>query len=94
MIAIAAPTPEAGIGALEESSASTLVSVTGELVLPVPEAIVKVAWATGPFPMAVVFSPKTTHVVAPPPLEQDRVLPAPVAAEPATTVTPVTSEGE
>jgi hypothetical protein len=93
VIVIVAPTPEAEIGAVEESSASTPVSVTGELVLPVPGAIVKVAWATGPFPMTVAFSPKTTHVVAPPPLEQDTVLPAAIAAEPATTVTPVTSEG-
>jgi hypothetical protein len=94
VIAIVAPTPEAGIGALEESVASTAVSVTGELVLAVPEAIVKVAWATGPLPMTVVFSPKTTHVMPLPPLEQDRLLPAAVAAEPATTVTPVTSEAE
>jgi hypothetical protein len=43
VIAIVAPTPEAGIGALEESVASALLSDTVELVLAVPEAIVKVA---------------------------------------------------
>ena len=94
MIAIVAPTPEAGIGALEKSTATTPVSDTVELVLAVPEAIVKVARATGPIPMTVVFNPKTTHVMLLPPLEQDRLLPAAVAAEPAATVTPVTSEAE
>jgi len=94
VIAIVAPAPEAAIGALEESVASTPVSDTVELVLAVPEAIVKVAWATGPLPMTVVFSPKTTHFMPLPPLEQDTLLPAEVAAEPAATVTPVTSEGE
>ena len=65
MIAIVAPTPEAGIGALEGSAASTPVNVTGVLVLVVPAAIVKVAWATDPFPMTVLFSPNTTHIVPP-----------------------------
>jgi len=94
VIAIVAPTPEAAIGALEESVASTPVNVTGVLVLAVPEAMVKVAWATGPLPITVVFSPKTTHVMPLPALEQDRVLPAAVAAEPAATVTPAMSEAE
>ena len=94
MIAIVAPTPEAGIGALEESVASTPVSDTVELVLAVPEVIVNVACAIGPLPMTVAFSPKTTHVMPLPPLEQDRLLPAAVAAEPAATVTPDMSEAE
>jgi hypothetical protein len=92
VIAIVAPAPEAAIWALEESVASTLVSVTGTLVLAVPEAIVKVAWATDPLPMTVVFRPKTTHVALPGTLEHDTLLPAAIAAELATTVTPVISE--
>jgi hypothetical protein len=94
VIAIVAPTPEAGIGALEESAASTPVRDTDELVLAVPEAIVKVAWATDPLPITVLFSPKTTHVMPPATLEQDTLLPTANAAESATTVTPVMSEGE
>ena len=94
MIAIAAPEPTEGIWALEGSAASTPVNVTGVLVLVVPEAIVKVAWATDPFPMTVLFSPNTTQIVPPATLEQDRLLPTANAAESATTVTPVMSEGE
>ena len=94
MIVIAAPAPRAGIGALDGSVASTPVSVTGELVLVVPGAIVKVAWATDPFAMAVLFSPKRTHVVLPPTPEHDRLLPAVIAAESTATATPFISEGE
>jgi hypothetical protein len=94
VIAIAAPEPTAGIGVLKKSTASTPVIVTGVLVLAVPAAMAKVAWATDPFPITVVFSPNTTHIVAPATLEQDTLLPAANAAASATTVIPVMSEGE
>ena len=94
MIEIVPPLPAVEIIALDESVASTPVSVTDELVLVVPGAIVKVARATDPFPRAVAFTPKTTQVVAPVVFEQDKVLPAAVVAESATTVTPLISEAE
>jgi hypothetical protein len=52
-----------------------------------------VAVATTPFPVATVFNPKTTQVVEPPAAEQERLFPAAVVAEPAVTLTFVTSAG-
>jgi hypothetical protein len=57
-----------------------------------PEAVSKVAMATMPSPMTLLFTPNAIHIAPPPLLEQDTVLPPAVAMGPAVTFTPVTSE--
>jgi len=51
------PLPEAGIETAAPLVAKVLLSVTGTLALDAPDAIVKAALATSPFPIVVVFNP-------------------------------------
>jgi predicted ribosomally synthesized peptide with SipW-like signal peptide len=92
MTVIVPAEPEAGIEAAAPVVAKVLLSVTGTLVLVVPAAMVKAAVATSPFPIVVVFNPKTTQVVEPLPLAHWTLLLAAEAAEPMATVTPVISD--
>jgi hypothetical protein len=62
---IVPPVPEAGIEVPPPFVAEMLLSVTGTLVLDVPEAIVKANVATVPFPIVVVLNPTTRHVAVP-----------------------------
>jgi hypothetical protein len=92
MTVIVPVAPEAGIEFAAPVVAEALLSVTGTLVLAVPAAMVKAAVATSPFPIVVVFNPKTTQVVDPLALAHWTLLLAAEAAEPRATVTPVMSE--
>ena len=60
---IVPPVPDAGTESPRASEATVPLFVTGTLVLVLPAEIVKVAVATDPFAITVVFSPKTMHVV-------------------------------
>ena len=74
------------------SAPVTPLIVIGMFVAVLPAEIENVALATVPLPIVFAFSPYATQVAGVPD-EHVTLLPADVAAEPATTVTPVTSEG-
>ncbi|MBZ5634652.1 MAG: hypothetical protein LAO55_16135 [Acidobacteriia bacterium] len=93
MTVMTPPVPEAGIAFPKASDATIPLNAIGRLVLVLAGDIVMVAVATAPFPIAVVFTPKTTQVVEPPAAEQERLFPAAIAAELAVTLIFVTSAG-
>jgi hypothetical protein len=62
---IVPPKPEESIACAPALAARVPVSVTGTLVLDVPERIVKAKVATVPFPIVVVLNPTTRQVAVP-----------------------------
>jgi hypothetical protein len=82
MTVIMPPVAEAGIGFARAVDATMPFKISGKLVLVLAGEIVTLAVATTPFAIAVVFIPKTTHVVKPLAAEQARLFPAAVETEP------------
>ena len=89
IIVMVPPEPDVGIELPTPSDATTPLMLMGTLELAVPAEIVKVAEATDPFGIIVVFSPKSRHVVDPLELEHDILFEAETAGS-ATALTPVT----
>jgi hypothetical protein len=89
---IVPPVPDELIPLPFWSAAKTGAIVTGTGPLGSPVAIEKVAVATTPLPITLLFIPSTTQSVVLAVLKQVRVLPAAVVALPGVTLTPVTAD--